>query len=184
MANVLLNPCQTCTTFVVLKKHKFHRHSHVSGSRTRLECKNINRTSSFNYKSSAGVPLHELPWASFDQYIEDKGRVIRSIFPQKSTSQQLNEEEWIVTMTPIEALFLKCEPVVHITAKCISEADDYPHEIPSHITKFLKVHITRVEFPDLNADYLPPDFNINAKGALYLERQGRHKWMKNQLDIS
>ncbi|KAG4914614.1 hypothetical protein D0Y65_050251 [Glycine soja] len=87
-------------------------------------------------------------------------------------------------MTPIQALFLKCHPVIHITAKCISETDDYPPEIPGHITKFLEVHITRVEFPDLNADFVPPGFNINARGALYLEREGRHHWMKNQLDIN
>ncbi|RDX66418.1 hypothetical protein CR513_54813, partial [Mucuna pruriens] len=88
---IVLNPWQPCTSFVAPKKHKFRHHGGASGSRTRLECKNINRTSSFNYRSSAGVPLHELPWASFDQYIENKGRVIRSIFPEKSTSQQLNE---------------------------------------------------------------------------------------------
>ncbi|KAL5153027.1 hypothetical protein HKD37_19G052644 [Glycine soja] len=39
-------------------------------------------------------------------------------------------------------------------------------------------------FPDLNADYIPPNFNVNARGALYLKRKGRHNWMKNQLDIN
>ncbi|KAK7381294.1 hypothetical protein VNO78_33870 [Psophocarpus tetragonolobus] len=183
-----LNPWQPFLShirFAPSKKRKFQHHGRRAfGSKNRLECKNMHRTSSFNYRSSAGVPLHELPWASFDEYIEDKGRVIRSIFPENSASLQLNQEEWRVKMTPIQALFLKCEPVIHITVKCISEANDYPHEIPSHITKFLHVHITRVEFPDLNAGYIPQDFNINAKGALYLERRGRHKWMKNQLDIN
>ncbi|KAK7316336.1 hypothetical protein VNO77_35296 [Canavalia gladiata] len=193
MASILL-PCQPClslTSFLkgsIWKKHKFHHHHHgygkaASGSRNNyLGCK-INRTSSFTYKSKAGVPLNELPWASFDEYMEDKGRIIQAIFPEKSTSHQLNEEEWKVKMTPIQALFLRCEPVIHITARCKSEADDYPPEIPGHITKFLEVHITRCEFPDLHADYLPPDFKINAKGALYLERKGNHNLMKNQLDI-
>ncbi|TKY50242.1 hypothetical protein E2542_SST27699 [Spatholobus suberectus] len=189
MASILLNQCQpwlSRTGFKPPKKHKLGHHGRAraaSGSRNRLEWKN-NRTSSFSYRSSAGVPLHELSWASFDQYIEDKGRVIRSIFPEKSTSQKLNEEEWRVKMTPIQALFLTCHPVIHIKAKCISEAEDYPPEIPGHITKLLEVQIIRCEFPDLNADYMPPDFNINARGALYVERQGRHNWMKNQLDIS
>ncbi|XP_027358835.1 uncharacterized protein LOC113867628 [Abrus precatorius] len=196
MASTLL-PCQPwlpLTSFLhgnVLKKHKLHHHHHyegrsmaaISGSRNYLRINN-NKTSSFNYRSSTGVPLHELPWASFDQYMEDKGRVIQAIFPEQSTSQQLNEEEWKVKMTPIEALFLKCEPVIHITAKSISEVDDYPPEIPGHITKFLEVQITRCEFPDLHADYIPPDFNINARGALYLEREGKDNLMKNHLDIS
>lgn len=43
---------------------------------------------------------------------------------------------------------------------------------------------TKCEFPDLNPDYMPPNFSINGKGALYLERQGRHIWMKNLLDIT
>ncbi|KAH1100073.1 hypothetical protein GLYMA_13G061800v4 [Glycine max] len=191
MANILLNPWQpflSSTSFKPPKKDKMSDHGRAkaaSGSRNRLESKNIvNRTSSFNYRSSSAVPLHELPWASFDQYIEDKGRVIRSIFPEKSASQLLNREEWRVKMTPIQVLFLTCQPVAHITAKCISEADDYPPEIPGHITKFFEIQITKCEFPDLNPDYMPPNFSINGKGALYLERQGRHIWMKNLLDIT
>ncbi|TKY50243.1 hypothetical protein E2542_SST27700 [Spatholobus suberectus] len=189
MASILLNPCQPClccTSFAPPKKHKLYHHGlakAASGSKNRLKCKN-NGTSSFNYRSSAGVPLYELPWASFDRYIERKGRIIRTIFPEKSTSQQLNEEQWRVKMTPIQALFLRFHPVIYITAKCISEADDYPPEIPSHITKLLDFQITGCEFPDLNADYMPPDFSIKGRGALYVERQGRRNWMKNQLDIS
>ncbi|KAG4969739.1 hypothetical protein JHK82_035443 [Glycine max] len=251
MANILLNPWQpflSSTSFKPPKKDKMSDHGRAkaaSGSRNRLESKNIvNRTSSFNYRSSSAVPLHELPW-----------------------------EEWRVKMTPIQVLFLTCQPVAHITAKCISEADDYPPEIPGHITKFFEIQIvsitlsdtheafcqsvvntlecclfyipyfkiyndvtglfgygppgcsvksnvlslgvattvrdiygliktpkcksgwprhvistyllqTKCEFPDLNPDYMPPNFSINGKGALYLERQGRHIWMKNLLDIT
>ncbi|KAK7381295.1 hypothetical protein VNO78_33871 [Psophocarpus tetragonolobus] len=139
MANIILqNPCQAflsrTSTVAQSKKNKLHHHIHgrAFGSMNHLECKNMNITSSsFNYRSSACVPLHE---ASFDEYIDGKGRVIQSIFPEKSTSLQLNQ--------------------------------------------------TRVEFPDMNVDYIPQDFNINERGALYMERQGRHKWMKNQLDIN
>ncbi|XP_027924043.1 uncharacterized protein LOC114181711 [Vigna unguiculata] len=183
MGSILLNPCQpffSHTILAPLKKHKLHHHA----PKNRFLCNNINRTSSFNYRSSASVPLHELPSASFDEYIEDKGRVIRSIFSEKTASQQLNEEEWRVKMTPMEALFLKCHPVIHITAKCKSEAHEYPPEIPHHITKFLEVQITKVEFPDLNVDYIPQNLNINAKGSLYLEKKGMHNWMKNHLDIN
>ncbi|KRH18461.2 hypothetical protein GLYMA_13G061800v4 [Glycine max] len=170
MANILLNPWQpflSSTSFKPPKKDKMSDHGRAkaaSGSRNRLESKNIvNRTSSFNYRSSSAVPLHELPWASFDQYIEDKGRVIRSIFPEKSASQLLNREEWRVKMTPIQVLFLTCQPVAHITAKCISEADDYPPEIPGHITKFFEIQIVLENYAeDINNGFavgLLADYN-------------------------
>ncbi|KAL2335493.1 hypothetical protein Fmac_016706 [Flemingia macrophylla] len=187
MASILLNPYQCWTHFMEPKKHMLHHHHHgrESGSRNRFECKNMNRTSSFNYKSSARVPFHELPSASFDQYLDDKERILRSIFPENSTKhRQINEEEWRVKMSRMQALFLTFEPVIHIKAKCISEAEEYPSEIPGHITKLMAFQITRCEFPDLNTDYMPPDFNINVKGALYMEREGRQNWMKNHVDIN
>ncbi|KAK7365067.1 hypothetical protein VNO80_13848 [Phaseolus coccineus] len=187
MGSILLNPSQPFFSHTILaplmKNHKLHHHASASASRNRFKCSSISRSSSFNYRSSASVPLHELPSASFDEYIEDKGRVIRSIFSE-SASQQLNKEEWRIKMTPVEALFLKCHPVIHITAKCKSEVHEYPPQIPHHITKYLEFQSTRIEFPDLNADYIPPHFNMNAKGALYLEKKGMHNWMKNHLDIN
>ncbi|KAJ1398725.1 hypothetical protein SESBI_30819 [Sesbania bispinosa] len=187
MESILL-PCQPCLSYTSfargssLKKHKLQKHCHAktASASTNFDCKN-SITSSFGYRNRVGVPLNEFPGASFDQYMEDRGRVIRAIFPEKSTSQQLNEEEWMVKMTPVQVLFLKCQPVIHITARCISESGDYPPEIPGHITKLLE---TRCEFQDLHADYMPQGFNIDARGALYIERKGRHNWMKNQLDIS
>ncbi|XP_022631944.1 uncharacterized protein LOC111240685 [Vigna radiata var. radiata] len=145
MGSILLNPCQpffSHTIFAPLKK--LHHHVSASASRNNFKCNNISRTSSFNYRSSASVPLHELPSASFDEYIEDKGRVIRSIFSEKTASQQLNEEEWRVKMTPMEVLFLKCHPVIHIIAKCKSEVHEYPPQVPHHVTKFLEVQIVSI----------------------------------------
>lgn len=51
------------------------------------------------------------------------------------------QEEWRVKMIPMQFLYLTCQPVVHITARCISESQDYPPEIPDHITKLLEFHI-------------------------------------------
>ncbi|XP_068501206.1 uncharacterized protein [Phaseolus vulgaris] len=135
MGSILLNPSQPSfsdTLLAPLKNHKVHHHASASRNH-RFKCNSISRTSSFHYRSSASVPLHEFPSASFNEYIEDKGRVIRSIFSE-SASQQLNK--------------------------------------------------TRVEFPDLNGDYMPPHFNMNAKGVLYLEKKGMHNWMKNHLDVN
>ncbi|ESW23233.1 hypothetical protein PHAVU_004G029700 [Phaseolus vulgaris] len=185
MGSILLNPSQPSfsdTLLAPLKNHKVHHHASASRNH-RFKCNSISRTSSFHYRSSASVPLHEFPSASFNEYIEDKGRVIRSIFSE-SASQQLNKEEWRVKMSQVEALFLKCHPVIHITAKCKSEFHEYPPHIPHHITKYLEFQVTRVEFPDLNGDYMPPHFNMNAKGVLYLEKKGMHNWMKNHLDVN
>ncbi|XP_061337248.1 uncharacterized protein LOC133284266 [Gastrolobium bilobum] len=189
MASILL-PCHlwfgtSATRGNLLKKHKLHNHCCAKASSSSWNFGRKNNTFSFNYRSSsAGVPLHELPGAPFDQYMEDVGRVIQAIFPEKSTNQQLNKEEWRVKMTPIKALFLTCQPIIYITARCLSEGEDYPPEIPGHIIKLIEVQTTRWELQGLHSDYIPLDFNINASGALYLERQGRHSWMKNQIDIS
>ncbi|XP_061349738.1 uncharacterized protein LOC133294975 [Gastrolobium bilobum] len=188
MASILI-PCQlwfgtSATRGSILKKHKLHHHCCAKAPSSSWNFGRKNETSSFSYRSSADVPLHELPWAPFDQYMEDIGRVVRAIFPEKSATQQLNKEEWRVKMTPIKALFLTCQPIIYITARRISEGKDYPSEIPGHIIKLIEVHITRWELQGLHSDYIPLDFNINASGALYLERQGRHSWMKNQIDVS
>ncbi|KAL9323464.1 hypothetical protein ACSQ67_008321 [Phaseolus vulgaris] len=107
MGSILLNPTQPSfsdTLLAPLKNHKVHHHASASRNH-RFKCNSMSRTSSFNYRSSASVPLHEFP-------------------------------------------------------------------------------STRVEFPDLNGDYMPPHFNMNAKGVLYLEKKGMHNWMKNHLDIN
>ncbi|XLR05160.1 hypothetical protein S83_071358 [Arachis hypogaea] len=116
--------------------------------------------------------------------MEDKGRVIKSIFPEKSTSRQLNEELWRVNLSPIQVLFLTCHPVIDISARCISNGEDYPHEIPRHVTKLLEVNIKRWELEGLHSDYMPCDLNLNGKGTLYLENQGTHSFVKKQLHIN
>lgn len=51
-------------------------------------------------------------------------------------------------MNPMQVLFVRCQPIIHITARCISKAQDYPHETPRHITKLLEVQIvsTSIKF--------------------------------------
>ncbi|MED6144974.1 hypothetical protein PIB30_020444 [Stylosanthes scabra] len=135
------------------------------------------RTFSFSHRSNSHqLPLLQLPnndgASSFDQYMEDKGRVIRVIFPENSTTHQLNQDLWRVSLSPIRVLFLTFHPILDISARCISNAEDYPPQIPAHVTKLLDIDIKRWELKGLNSDYLPCDFNLNANGALYLEKQG------------
>ncbi|KAI5442938.1 hypothetical protein KIW84_011829 [Lathyrus oleraceus] len=121
----------------LLKKQKLHDlHKYYCCAKIKSGSKNFeNRiTTSFSYKASVKAPLNEFPWASFDQYIEDKERVIQAIIPEKSTAKKLNE--------------------------------------------------TRCELEDLHYDHIPLGLNINAKGALYLEKEGRHNLIKNQIHIT
>ncbi|MED6106986.1 hypothetical protein PIB30_009834 [Stylosanthes scabra] len=147
------------------------------------------RSFSFSHRSNSHqLPLLQLPnnsgASSFDQYMEDKGRVIRVIFPEKSTTHQLNQEMWRVRLSPIQVLFLTFHPILDISARCISNAEDYPPEIPGQVTKLLDINIKRWELKGLNGDYLPCDFNLNANGALYLEKKGANTLVKNQLLIN
>ncbi|XP_047163888.1 uncharacterized protein LOC124833445, partial [Vigna umbellata] len=89
MATLFMVPCQ----HQLLKKLQSHCHpkpAAPSNSIIRSE-----KSSSFIFRSNANVPFHELPGASFDQYMDDKHRVLRAVFSgDKGTTIQINEEEW------------------------------------------------------------------------------------------
>ncbi|KAF1877428.1 hypothetical protein Lal_00040143 [Lupinus albus] len=187
--NNILHQCQpfSCTSFLqgnLLKKNMLPQHLCLKerfGSKSfRCESK---RTSTFNHKSSNQNVLLELPEASFDEYLKEKERIIRIIFPGKFPMEQLNEEEWKVNMTPVEALFLTCQPVIYLAATCISDAQNYPPEVSKNVTNLFEVQITKCEFQKLPVEYVPKNFKINCRGAIYLERQRKNSWMKNQLDF-
>ncbi|KAL2924433.1 hypothetical protein RDABS01_019391 [Bienertia sinuspersici] len=61
----------------------------------RIKCQAVNQgPSTYSSQISTDVPFYETPGASFDQYLEDKPRVFRAIFPDKRRSKQLNEVRW------------------------------------------------------------------------------------------
>ncbi|CAL0299042.1 unnamed protein product [Lupinus luteus] len=187
--NSILNPCQPlyCTSFVrgtLFKKNMLPQHLCVEErfcSRSfRCESK---RNSTFTHKSNNQNILRELPEASFDEYLEQKERIVHIIFPGKFPREQLNEEQWKVSMTPVEALFLTCQPVLHLSARCISDAENYPPEVSRNVTKVFEVQVSKCEFQKLPVEYAPKNFKISCRGAIYLERQKKNSWMKNQLDF-
>lgn len=47
--------------------------------------------STYSSRIATDMYLYESPDASFDQYLEDKPRVFKAIFPDKRRSQQLND---------------------------------------------------------------------------------------------
>uniref|UniRef100_A0A453B0F1 Uncharacterized protein n=1 Tax=Aegilops tauschii subsp. strangulata TaxID=200361 RepID=A0A453B0F1_AEGTS len=66
------------------------------------------------YSSSidTDMPLYEPLGVSFDEYLQDRPRVFRAMFPDESRSQQLSDEEWRIQMLPLEFLLITVRPVV------------------------------------------------------------------------
>ncbi|WZZ53432.1 hypothetical protein YC2023_053539 [Brassica napus] len=59
-----------------------------SGAKCQLS---TTKPSKYSSKFSTDVQLHESPQALFDEYLEDKSRVFKAMFPDKPKSYRLNE---------------------------------------------------------------------------------------------
>ncbi|CAK9186060.1 unnamed protein product [Ilex paraguariensis] len=141
------------------------------------------KLSTYSSSISTDCPLFESPQASFDQYLEDKPRVFKAIFPEKQGSQQLNEEEWKIYMLPIKFLFLTAWPVIDLSLRCKSEGIDYPPGVPRDISKVLELDIIRWELQGLNDILKPSQFDLGVKGALYRDSQGTESRLKGAKEI-
>ncbi|KAL7256658.1 hypothetical protein ACSBR1_010567 [Camellia fascicularis] len=142
------------------------------------------KPATYSSRISTDIPLYESPRASFDQYLEDKPRVFKAMFPDKQRSQRLNEEEWRVQMLPIQFLFVTVWPVIDMRLRCKSEGVDYPPGVPQDITKVVELDIIRWELQGLNDIVKPSEFSLGVKGALYAERRGTQTRLKGQLQMS
>ncbi|QCD92638.1 hypothetical protein DEO72_LG5g706 [Vigna unguiculata] len=181
MATLFMVPCQ----HQLLKKLQSHCHPKPPPSPPSNSIIRSQKTSSFSFKSNANVPIHELPGASFDQYMDDKHRVLSAVFSgDKATTKQINEEEWRINMPTIQCLFLSVKPVADVRLTFKSKGEDYPPHIPHHITKVLELHFTRWELQGLSALYNDPyQINLDVRGTIYPERTGKHSWLKNQMEM-
>ncbi|KAL3525906.1 hypothetical protein ACH5RR_014278 [Cinchona calisaya] len=122
--------------------------------------------------------------ASFDQYLEDKPRVFRAIFPDKERSQQLNEEEWRINMIPVDFLFQTVKPVIDMRIRCKSQGIEYPPGVPDHITKLVELEIIRWELQGLDDVLKPSHFSLGVKGVLYPDRRGPRTRLKGRLEMN
>ncbi|XP_034707208.1 uncharacterized protein LOC117930680 [Vitis riparia] len=142
------------------------------------------KPSTYTSRISTDLPLYESPGALFDEYLEDKPRVFKAIFPDKRRSQRINEEEWRIQMLPIQFLFLTVWPVIDMRLRCKSRGKDYPPGVPHNITKVLELNIIRWELQGLDDLLKPSHFSLGVKGALYPERQAMQSRLKGQLEMS
>ncbi|XP_059670368.1 uncharacterized protein LOC132315937 [Cornus florida] len=142
------------------------------------------KPATYTSRIATDIPLYESPAASFDQYLEDKPRVFKAIFPDKQRSQRLNQEEWRIQMLPINFLFLTVRPVIDMRLRCKSKGIDYPPGVPPNITKVLELDIIRWELQGLDDMLKPSHFTLGVEGALYSDRRGRSSRLKGLLEMS
>ncbi|KAG2307570.1 hypothetical protein Bca52824_027318 [Brassica carinata] len=126
-----------------------------SGAKCQLS---TTKPSKYSSKFSTDVQLHESPQALFDEYLEDKSRVFKAMFPDKPKSHRLNEEEWRIHMSPINFLFLTARPVVDMRIRCKSNG--------------------------LGQVMEQSDFTLGVQGALYPDRGVRHTRLKGRLEMN
>ncbi|KAG5527583.1 hypothetical protein RHGRI_028482 [Rhododendron griersonianum] len=163
----------------------YQRKITLSKSRSPLVIKNqMTKPNTYSSRISTDTPLFESPEASFDEYLEDKTRVVKAIFPDKRSRQRLNEEEWRIQMVPLQFLFLTARPVIYMRLRHRSRGIGYPPGIPRDITKVVELDITRWELQGLDNILKLSEFSLCVKGSLYPERRGARSQLKFQLQMN
>ncbi|XP_044468681.1 uncharacterized protein LOC123198126 [Mangifera indica] len=142
------------------------------------------KPATYSSRISTDMPLYESPGASFDQYLDDKPRVFKAIFPDKRRSHQINEEEWRIQMLPIQFLFLTVWPVIDMRLRCKTGGKDYPPGVPTHTKKVLELGIIRCELRGLDTALDPSQFSLGVKGSLYSDSRGPQSRLKGQLEMN
>ncbi|KAG8099287.1 hypothetical protein GUJ93_ZPchr0013g34075 [Zizania palustris] len=125
----------------------------------------------YSARISTDMPLYEPPGVSFDEYLMDRARVFRAMFPDESRCQRLSDEEWRVRMLPLQFLLLTVHPVVVMQLR--------------HRAGVLELRITEWELRGLERGYAPASFNLGVLGSLYADRsRGRRACrLKGHLEI-
>ncbi|XP_065856518.1 uncharacterized protein [Euphorbia lathyris] len=152
--------------------------------KNQMAMKGQGQGATYSSRISTNIPLYESPGASFDRYLEDKSRVFKAMFPDNRRFQQLNQEEWRIQMLPINFLFLTVWPVVDMRLTTKTGGQDYPPQIPQHITKLLQLHITRWKLEGLDHVVDPSQFSLGVNGALYADRLGPRTRLKGELEMN
>ncbi|XP_078160742.1 uncharacterized protein LOC144556127 [Carex rostrata] len=130
------------------------------------------------------IPLYEPPGVTFDEYLHDRTRIFKAMFPDERRSERLNEDEWRIHMLPLQFLLLTVNPVVVMQICCKSHGNGYPPLVPQDTTSLLELQATEWELQGLDVAYKPTDFSLGVKGFLYPERKGGSGRLKGHLEIS
>lgn len=143
------------------------------------------------FKITFDIPFYEAPEASFDEYLEEKPRLIRAISPyEKRLPERINEEEWRIYMAPIEFLFMSVAPVVHMRVRvtCKGQGACFPSGIPPNTSKILELKAIKSELKGSMEGLLKQTrFELGVEGVVYPVRKGSIKGssrMKGELVMS
>ncbi|GJN33201.1 hypothetical protein PR202_gb21772 [Eleusine coracana subsp. coracana] len=121
---------------------------------------------------STDVPLYEPPGVSFDEYLQDRARVFRAMFPDETRSQRLSDGEWRIQMLPLQFLLLTVRPVVVM-------------QLRRRRAGGIDLRITEWELRGLDSGYAPASFDLGVRGSLYADRGRRGaSRMKGHLEIA
>ncbi|KAB2075492.1 hypothetical protein ERO13_A07G206700v2 [Gossypium hirsutum] len=167
---------------VKLKKPEFQCHANIKSKAHKYLIRN-ELAATYSARISTDIPLYEIPGALFDEYLEDKPRIFKAMFPDQDRSQQLNQDEWRIQMLPLQLLVLNVWPVVDLRLRCKSGGRDYPPEVPHDITKVLELDITRWELQGLDNVVDPSHFTLIVKGTLYPDRRRHRSRLKGHLEM-
>ncbi|KAK1314392.1 hypothetical protein QJS10_CPA06g00428 [Acorus calamus] len=138
----------------------------------------------FSATIATDLPLYEPPGTSFDDYLNDRPRIFRAMFPDRRRSQQLNDEEWKIQMLAIDFLLVSVTPIVVMRLRCKSQGKNYPSGVPRDIGRVLDLQATRWELQGLEGAYKPSHFALSVQGALYADRRGFLNRLKGKLEMS
>ncbi|CAL5084241.1 unnamed protein product [Urochloa decumbens] len=122
---------------------------------------------------STNTPLHEPPGASLDEYLQDRARVFRAMFPDETRSERLGDGEWRIQMLPLQFLLLTVRPVVVMELR--------------HRASGLDLRVTDWELRGLDRDHAPSSFDLGVSGSLYADRSRGHRAgcrMRGHLEIA
>lgn len=56
------------------------------------------------------------------------------------------QEEWRIKMPPIQCLFINVYPTADVRLTFKSNGQDYPPNIPHHVTKILELHFVSMNY--------------------------------------
>ncbi|OEL31328.1 hypothetical protein BAE44_0007649 [Dichanthelium oligosanthes] len=146
---------------------------------------------------STDTPLHETPGASFDEYLQDRARVFRAMFPDESRSERIGDGEWRIQMLPLQFLLLTVRPVVVMQLRHraggldlrvgeILQGEWRIQMLPlqfllltvrpvvvmqlRHRAGGLDLRVTEWELRGLDSDNAPSSFDLGVSGSLYADR--------------
>ncbi|KAJ1687118.1 hypothetical protein LUZ63_018508 [Rhynchospora breviuscula] len=168
---------------IAMKRSNYTNLTNSYGANSTFSASNKGNTVTYSSIISSNIPLYESPEVSFDEYLQDRPRVFKAVFPAHHRSNRLNEEEWKIQMVPIQFLFVSAHVVVVMRMRCKTHGKEYPSNVPVHATTVLELQATKWELRGLQSSSIPSDFTLCVKGTVYPERKEKQSLLKGHLEI-